>query len=379
MSLMITIKRTFFWRYLRNLKYKFKKIIKVAKNRKLLKFDGKNLTQDMQKEMQAIMKNNKNIYLHDEATAKSIAKNWDVIIATPSNIRFISNAIPIVLSANNNYAPYVAVMLQSILDTSNPKRIYHFLIFEYDFSDTTKKELLYQVSKFPHCSIDFVNTKISLDTIPIFSKAHLSLDTFSRLFIPYWLDGYQKVIYCDSDMLARQDLADLYDIDISDYSVGATANKIITRILSNKNYSSFSPRIYASFSLLEDWSRYIQAGVLLFNTKKFKEKKSLQDTIRFSIYYTNRFKQRYNDQDILSLLLDGDCLILPNEWNYCWSSSKRSLIPIHEIEPTVKIIHYTTKTKPWMDFFNIENNADALEYRNYAKNVPLYNSRNQQH
>lgn len=308
------------------------------------------------------------IYLHDEETAKHLANSWNGIMNKPRNLRFIENAIPVVLCANEDFAPYMAVMLQSLLDYSNPQRKYHFIIFERDFTAKTKDYLIEQVLKFPHCAIDFVSMQSAFDGIPLVQPGRFSIDIFSRLFIPYWLDEYPKVIYLDSDMIARADISELYDLDIQGYYIGGMVHRTAKYFFESKDYRFFVNR--ALFMFLENWPSYFNSGVLVFDTKKFNEKISYHELFRFAIYFTNRFTKHMGDQDILNILVKNDYYILPPEWNYCWSMSSGNG-KYQPAKPDTKIIHFTV-IKPWKNEPIIANNPDALAYLNYAKNVPLF-------
>jgi len=367
MKLVKTIRKTFIWRILRNLK-------KYFKGFRIKKYNGKTFTPDIQHEIQNIIRKDRMIYLCNEKTATDLANNWQGTMILPQNLRFIENAIPVVMTANEKFAPYTSVMLQSLLKYSNPQRKYHFIFFEYDFSNITKRYLQDQVSDFKHCSIEFINTKNILNNIPFsLSNAHFSIDIFSRLFIPYWLDKYPKVIYCDSDMIAKADISELYDLDIQNYCMGAVIDQGVNSALCNKNYSG---AIYfsspAAFMLLENWFRYINSGLLVFNTNKFKENIPYDNLFKFAIYYTNRYKNIFGDQDILSLLVKDNYFVLPSEWNYCWAS-----FSFKDAGPNTKIVHFTSKIKPWKDYPEISNNIDALAYRDFAKTIPLYSSKYQ--
>jgi len=366
-ELLDKIKRTSLW-------YAIRKIYRAFVKRKIIKYDGKQLTPVIQSKIQEIIKKNHAIYFRSEMAAKKLADNWQGVLNRSENICFIEKAIPIAFCSNNSFAPYMAVMLQSLLDNSNPQRKYHFIIFEPDFSDMTKSYLTEQVSKFTYCYIDFINTKNALDEIPFsLSKSHFTTDIFSRFFIPYWLDKYPKVIYCDGDMRAMVDIAELYDMDMQGYCMGATINNLINEILHTKKYSPLIS--VAVFSLLENWSYYINSGLLVFNTNKFKEKITYQDLFKFIIYYTNRYRKTYDDQDVLSLFVKDDYFVLPPEWNYCWSSSSAdgNKEYFRESKSNTKIIHFTGKIKPWKNFPEIVDNPDAIAYRDYARNIPLFN------
>ena len=330
-----------------------------------IEFDGKPFTPILQNKIKEMLRRSQSIYLYDDSQAKYLADSWKGMLCKPSKLRFIENAVPVVLSANEAYAPYMAVMLQSLIDNSSQLRKYHFMIFERNFTDKIKSYLINQVSKFPHCEIDFINVEMAFDGIPIIppaSSAYVSIDTFSRFFIPYWLDNYSKVIYCDCDMFAKADIADLFDLNIQDYSMAACISPFANQNLKNMRYSNLLAT--SIFLLLDNWSRYLNAGVLVFDTKKFKEKYSYQDCFKLAIYYTNRYRIRYDDQDVLALLVKDDYFPLPPEWNYSW------LMPGTD---KCKILHYISSLKPWKNIPEIANNLDVLTYRNYASNIPLFN------
>jgi len=331
---------------------------------------------DAQEKIRDFIKNRPDVYFHDEQTAKRLANNLNGKIPKPQNLRFIVGAIPVVLGTDENYAPYLAVMLQSLLDNSNPQRKYHFLILERGVFDETKLYLQNQVSAFPHCEIDFIEMRTVFDDIPLAATpdSHLSVDMFSRLFIPYWFDEYEKVIYLDCDMIAKADIADLYDLDIRPFCMGAVITQEDAELLKQKKYEFFMTGI-CEYMFLENWSRYFNSGVLVFDTKKFAQKIPASELFSFAVYFTNRYAKHLGDQSVLNILVKGEFLSLPPEWNYRWGmrTPKGKYQPS---KPGDKIIHFTTGVKPWNKNRQIEDNPDAIAYRNYAETVPLYNIRN---
>jgi lipopolysaccharide biosynthesis glycosyltransferase len=334
-------------------------------------FNGKPLDK-VQKEIQITIKNHHDIYFHNEEMAKQIANDWNGIINKPQNLRFIEDAIPIVLSAGEHYSPYTAVTLQSLLNNSNRKRKYHFIIFEEDFSNETKDLLKNQVSNFSHCTIDFVNTANVFNEIPIAPpNSYLNIGVYLRLLIPYWFDNYKKIIYLDSDLITLTDIAELYDIDILDFCLGAVIDQYNESHLRQRYYTYLSQKASPVFMLLTNWSRYFNAGVLLFNTQKFKDKIHFQDLFRFTIYYSNRYINHWNDQDVLNLLIKNDYYLLPSEWNYQLLKifKNRSYQPS---ESNTKIIHFIGDIKPWESNPQIEDDKNILKWQNLAKSVPLF-------
>jgi len=331
--------------------------------------DGKAFSPAIQSKIKKIIES-RDIYLYDEKIAMDLSNNWQGVMSAPTYLRFIENAIPVVLAANEDFAPYTAVMLQSLLDNSNTQRKYHFIIFERKFSVRTKNHLINQVKNFSHCEIDFINVENAFSEIPIVPAvdSYISLDTFLRLFIPYWLDKYPKVIYCDSDMIAKADIAELYDLNIFDHYIGVAVNTEISEKIENRKYSSLLNNTV--FLYLDNWLKYINAGVLIFNTKIFNSKFSYNETFKLAIWYTNRYKKRLDDQDILAILVKDNYFILPTEWNhFCrLTKNKYNYLPI---ESGPKLLHFYSYVKPWKDIIDA-NDPIVLEYRNYAESVPLF-------
>jgi lipopolysaccharide biosynthesis glycosyltransferase len=344
---------------------RFRRFAKVAMER----IKGLPIT-EVKEEIRKLIKYNPKIYFRNEKAAKNLSDNWNGTIQKPQNLRIVENAIPVVLCANDKFAPFSAVMLQSILDNSNPQRKYHFIIFERNFSGKIKKCFINQVSKFPNCEIDFIDMSSIFDDIPLVSTDRLSVDIFSRLFIPFWFDKYSKVIYLDSDMIAKEDIALLYDLDLQGYCLGAAVNQNTERYLELKKYSFIKRKIDLIF--IENWFRYINSGVLVFDTKKFAKEFPYSDFFKFSIYFCNRYAKHSNDQSILSISIQDNYFALPPEWNYLWHAPRDDEKRFQAADSAVKIIHFASRVKPWHDNPLIAYNPDTIAYRNYAKTVPLY-------
>ncbi len=125
-------------------------------------------------------------------------------------------------------------------------------------------------------------------------QCYCSPYTLLRLFMDLIPDIPDKILYLDIDIMFNRDIRLLYDIDVTDYEYAA-ARDHYGKFLLNPNY--------------------INAGVLLFNTKKIKEtgllvkareliktKKMLfadQDAIYRSTSKKLMLPQKYNDQKFL--------------------------------------------------------------------------------
>ena len=116
-------------------------------------------------------------------------------------------------------------------------------------------------------------------------NAYCTPYTLLRLLADIVPEIPDKILYLDIDMMANGDIAELYNIDISDYEYAAVKEK------------------YGSVFIRYD---YINAGMLLFNMKKIKETGLLQ-------------KARERIRTKKMLFADQDAIF--------WSTTKKKLLP----------------------------------------------------
>ncbi len=149
-----------------------------------------------------------------------------------------------------------------------------------------------------------------------------------------------KLIYLDCDIVATLDLAELYDIDISDRLLAAVAEPN----LSKKDVA----RRLRSFSKVPE--KYFNSGVLLLNLQKLRQF-CKDGNILLSTFVENYDALEYKDQDVLNGLLagqDGGALFLDEKYNYVINTTGRMLESLQELQG--KLIHYTWH-KPLQFFY----------------------------
>ena len=99
------------------------------------------------------------------------------------------------------------------------------------------------------------------------------------------LEGVNKILYLDSDVIVRKDLHDLYKTDMETYSL-AGVKDILHRSL--KSRYNLPPNAI-----------YINAGLLLIDVKKTKETNINQGIKNFVELYRHI---PYSDQDIINYI-----------------------------------------------------------------------------
>lgn len=113
--------------------------------------------------------------------------------------------IPIVLAANDDYAPMVGVTIQSVLTNAKVDDRYHFYILHTNISKMHQLKLLHMETS--SAQIVFINLTEEMKGIPQENSNHLSIETTYRLFIPELLGQYEKIIYLDCDLIVNADIA----------------------------------------------------------------------------------------------------------------------------------------------------------------------------
>ena len=131
------------------------------------------------------------------------------------------DGVPIVLSANDRFAPYLDVMIQSIIANASSARQYDIIVLFNDISEKNRNLILWGAHGKANISIRFIRVCEYFNADELFVDQHLSIETYYRLIIPEIMPDYHKILYLDCDMVAERDVAELYDIDLESYAIGA--------------------------------------------------------------------------------------------------------------------------------------------------------------
>lgn len=274
--------------------------------------------------------------------------------------------IPIFFSTNDNYLPIVSVMMQSIMENALQDRSFKFIILHSDVSQNSMKKISNMVAKFHNFTINFVNFSQVIKDCNFFVSRHITVETYFRLWIPFKFPQYEKAIYLDGDMVCNADISQLFDIDISDYLIGGVRDIAVAWYFSPKKYQTMKYRkIYEYMLSMENPENYINAGMLLINCKKFREKyleKDVIDTIFLREW-------QVHDQDVINFLTQNNVLHISYEWDYMpcgWAQylPENFKQDYQSAENYPKIIHF----KPYSDWYYIPH---FEKFWKYATRTPF--------
>lgn len=286
------------------------------------------------------------------------------------------DAVPVVLSANNRFSPYLDIMIRSMIANASEKRNYDLIILYNDISERNQRLIKSAAKGKDNISIRFARVCEYFDAKKLFVDQHLSVETYYRLIIPEIMPNYHKILYLDCDMVADRDVAELYDLDLKGAIIGAAKDIDVAGQL-NLNQNNW--QTYATETLgLDSPYDYFQAGVLILDLDGLRKTASSQKMIKLALSQSFRC----HDQDVLNIICKNKVTYIPQQWNTLmdWQEPGRSRMQILKMAPRKLfeeysaarkqpyLIHYAGYQKPW-DVVD----CDFAEYFwEYAKLSPYY-------
>ena len=261
-----------------------------------------------------------------------------------------SNVVPVFFSSDDNYLPFLAVSMRSLIDNLSPDASCHIHILNNGLNPEKAQLLLNMATD--RVSVRLVD--VSREIAPLAEKLNLrdyyTASIYFRLFIPSLFPQYQKAIYLDADIAVNGDISRLYNTPLGNHLVGAVSDDIIA---SHRDFIH-----YAEDGLGIPYRRYFNSGVMLMNLDLFRA----QEIERKFLYMLNNyhFDTVCPDQDYLNVLCRDQVLYLDKGWN------KMSID--NSYPGTPDLVHYNMFFKPWQ-YGNI---CYQEHFWRYAERTPFY-------
>ena len=262
--------------------------------------------------------------------------------------------IPIFLSSDNNYAPFVATTIASICD--NTEIYCDFYILDGGINAENKIKIQSLTERYKNFSIEYINIDVEKYFKGFIANSYITLPTYYRFIIPHLKPNLEKILYLDVDIIAKNDILELFNIDLGDKVIGAVKDLGDSYYIAKlKNIVEINPS-----------HPYFNAGVLLIDCEKWRSQNITEKL--FDIEKKYRGKLLCNDQDVLNKVFENNYKMLPEKFNALAATCE-----------TV-IRHYYSKPKPWEIKQNIKNSdlllPDAGLFWHYAEITPFYNELN---
>lgn len=283
----------------------------------------------------------------------------------------------ICLATDDNYVPLATVSIASIIDSNYDSNI-EFFILDSGISNKNKS-LLKKIVNNGVNKISFIDVSSNLQKLielGVNSQGiNHSYAAYARFFIIEYLPEYvDKLLYVDCDTCICDSLNKLFNIDLSNFVLGAVLD--ILPDFHKKNIGFIS----------SDY--YFNSGVLLFNCKEWRKENIVLKI--FEHLKNINSKYSFHDQDLINIVCKNKIKILPPEYmvflpEYSWGAKKLNILTklrkdkyytteeLLQASENPVIIHYVDGIfgRPW--YFNNKGKYDYI-WKKYLKLTNLENS-----
>ena len=246
---------------------------------------------------------------------------------------------------NTAWAPHLAALILSIIDNCQKKDIlFHFFVLDIQLTDTDRQMLKTIVSiKREKASIEFLTIDNHLVRR---TDQELSKVANARILLPALLKNQstEKILYLDCDMIALEDISELWAVDFSGHVIAAV-----------EDASFHHPSIEVDLPIKT--LLYFNSGAIVIDVLKWNQLGITKKVLEYIKRYPNKLE--CHDQEALNVVLYNQWYRLHPKWNvqsYILNKTKRHPTFIGEKEyrearKRPYIIHYSGQPKPWQPAF----------------------------
>lgn len=247
--------------------------------------------------------------------------------------------INILVTLDENYVPYMNIMLKSLFESNNDCYFNVYLLHSSipDNAVNTTKEIMGNNGELHMVKA----VDIGLDEAP--TTARYPQEIYYRIFAAKYLpDTIDKILYLDPDLIVNGSLKELYNINLENYYFAAASHT--GPLLRKFNEIRLD---------MDDDAPYINSGVMLMNLKRLREEQNYNDVFEF--IEKRKMLLMLPDQDIISALYGSKILALDSfkynmtERLYRLHAPFEKDLDLDWVRKNSIIIHYCGKNKPWKD------------------------------
>lgn len=217
--------------------------------------------------------------------------------------------IPVFFTFDDNYVVPAAVAFYSLLNKAKDGVFYEMHVLHSDITQESQAMLRAVVSRFENASLTFIDTgdfllrewqKGNFDGHQ--RRTQFPLEVIIRCFAAKFFPQYDKIIYSDVDVVFKDDISELYDIDLTGKYLAAVRDPFL----------KFSKTELAHLPLKERDrldSEYFAGGILVFNLAQIR-KDNLEDEM-LKVINDDTVVKKFPDQDVMNIACKGKVAYLP--------------------------------------------------------------------
>ena len=207
-------------------------------------------------------------------------------------------------AADESYVPHSAALLHSLIERT-PEGTVQVHYLHGPLLSRISRDQLQRMVEGMGARITFIQVedeKVAL----LAGHGHQTSPTWYRIFLPDLLPNVDRLLYLDCDVIALDSIAPLWELDLTNYYVGAVTN-------------IFEPWYLDRIEVLglNSTDDYFNAGVLLMNLDLMRRDGCARGLEDYAV--RNHDKLMWVDQDTLVVVLGKRRLALDPRWN-CMNS-----------------------------------------------------------
>ena len=140
----------------------------------------------------------------------------------------LQNTIPIFFSCDDNYLPFLAVAIRSLIENASDDFYYSIHILNNGFQN---KQSLSHILAMERENVSIRPVDVTSVIAPIAARLNLrdyyTASIYFRLFIASMFPQYHKAIYLDADIAVNGDISELYNVPLGQRILGVIPDDIV--------------------------------------------------------------------------------------------------------------------------------------------------------
>lgn len=251
----------------------------------------------------------------------------------------------IVFASDRKFVLPLAISLSSLAKVSGSNPDFKVIVLEHGLT-TRDRDLL--AESFPSTRVSFIEVNMeSLSDLK--SQVRLGPMTYARLMAPGLVhSSVTRLIYCDADVLFRQPVDELFNIDLEGLPLAAcvdAGNPVVSFPWGVSDWHELG---------LDAKTSFFNAGLLVIDVERWNEM-SISEQV-FEYCEVRGDSLNFADQDGLNAVIAGQFRPLPLRWNsttalrhghnFSYAFLDRNQVETAVLDPA--LIHFTGfGPKPW--------------------------------
>ena len=248
--------------------------------------------------------------------------------------------VPIVLAFTPDYIIPASTLILSILKHSKKDDRFQIICI---LAKGMQKQVSAHFDRWDEPRLEFKYVSVSSQLDHMYIDQKYTASASYRLLLGDLLEEYDKVIYCDCDMIIRQNLAELYrSVSLKDNLLAAVYESPL----------DFQLPYLQQLGL--KWGEYFNSGFLVMNLQVFRNEKLSLKLLELA----NNPSLQFPDQDALNMLCQDRVLALEPKYNsirtFFLPQYKKEFLACYSLCDLKQVmqsgtIHYTG-AKPWRSY-----------------------------